>query len=294
MKVLVTGAGGFVGRALCHALEARRHTVVGLTHSASAVPAATMLPCDLSAPLDTARLPKDCDVLVHLAQSSRFREFPAGARDMFDVNIRSTFELLEFARSCGVKRFVHASSGGIYGQGTEAFSERKPLVVNDSLGFYLSTKLVSEVLVSNYNSFFRTAILRIFFAYGPGQQPDRLISRLLANVFSGYPIVLEGESGLSINPIYIDDTVEILCRAIESQEVLKLNVAGFEVLTLKAIANILGEIVGRQPQLTVRPAANSPSLLGDTSGLIDKLGHKPTVSFADGARLVFEEMVRTR
>jgi nucleoside-diphosphate-sugar epimerase len=213
---------------------------------------------------------------------------------MFDVNIGSTFDLLEFARMSGARRFVYASSGGIYGQGTEAFSDRDPLVVNDSLGFYLSTKLVSEILVSNYNSYFSTAILRIFFAYGPGQQSDRLISRLLANVSSGQPIVMEGESGLSINPIYIDDAVEILCRAIESTEILKLNVAGFEVLTLKAIANILGEIVGRQPQLTVLPATSPPSLLGDTSGLIEKLGHKPTVSFANGAKLVFNEMVRTR
>jgi UDP-glucose 4-epimerase len=294
LKILVTGAGGFVGRALCNALLQRGHAVVAMSRAITNLPGTRVVSCDLAQPLDIARLPTDCDAMVHLAQSQRFREFPAGARDMFDVNIQSTFELLEFARANGVRRFVYASSGGIYGQGTEAFSDREPLVVNDSLGFYLSTKLLGEILVTNYNTFFSTAILRIFFAYGPGQQPDRLISRLLANVRDNRPIVLEGENGLSINPIYIDDTVEILCRAIESPQVLKLNVAGFEALTLKAIADILGEIVGRKPQFTVRPATRSPSLLGDVSELIEKLGHSPAVSFADGARRVFNEMVRMR
>lgn len=289
---MVTGASGFVGRALCKTLSGQGHDVIGLTRSGSGVPFGTALQCDLAAPFDVSRLPDGCDAIVHLAQSSHFREFPDGARDMFEVNIRVTFELLEFARQLGVKRFVYASSGGIYGQGTEAFSDRHPLVMANSLGFYLSTKLVGELLVENYDTFFKTATLRIFFAYGPTQQSDRLIPRLLNNVLQGRPIMLQGETGLSINPIYIDDVVEIMIRAIETDEILKLNVAGEEILTLREIAETIGKVVGRAPKFDVRPAAQSPRLVGDTSRLLGKLRHKPKICFSEGVRRLFEHAVR--
>jgi len=216
MRILVTGAGGFIGRSLCRAMAMRGDEVFAVLHRPVALSGVTPIVLDLAAPLDRARLPTRLDAIVHLAQSARFREFPGGARDMFEVNLRSTCELLEFAREAGVRHYVYASSGGIYGQGARDFSDAEPVVMSEPLGFYLSTKLSAEILVENYTDLFATATLRIFFAYGPGQQADRLIPRLLDNVRHGRPITLDGEHGLAINPIFVDDVVEHLdLRAIE-------------------------------------------------------------------------------
>ena len=283
MRLLVTGANGFLGRRLCRALVAQGDEVFALTKRAEAPPGTTRIEADLSLALGKAKLPP-VDTIVHLAQSARFREFPAGAADMFAVNLRASFELLEFARRSGVKRFVYASSGGIYGQGSEAFSDAEPVVMRDPLGFYLSTKLAGEIIVDSYAALFSTAILRIFFAYGPGQQSDRLIPRLLDSVRHGRPIVLDGEDGLAINPIYVDDAIAIFLRILAHSDSFKVNLAGAETLTLKEIGNLLGEIVGRAPVYERRPVRQSPRLVGDISALVAKLGYRPGIGFREGAR----------
>jgi UDP-glucose 4-epimerase len=290
MKVLVTGAAGFIGSRLCGALAAMGHGVIALhrpAHARAFPGGVEPIACDLAAPDGLGHLPR-VDTIIHLAQSSRFRDFPLGARDMFDVNLRATFELLEFARTSGVKHFVYASSGGIYGQGAAAFSDAAPLVMAEPLGFYLSSKLAGELLVDNYASFFATATLRIFFAYGPGQQADRLIPRLLDNVRHGNPIYLDGANGLAINPIYVDDLVDIVLRAVARPAPLKINIAGTEVLTLRDIGGILGNIVGKAPVFVSRSSREAPSVVGDISAVVEKFGTRPATSFRDGARRLAE------
>jgi UDP-glucose 4-epimerase len=292
VSILVTGGGGFVGRQLCGALSRRGDQVIALCRPGSGIEISgvTCRECDLA----DAELKEllsgldDIHTIVHLAQSNRFREFPAGARDMFDVNLRATFQLLEFSRLSGVNRFIYASSGGIYGRGSESFSDQAPVTVKDSLGFYLSTKLAAEILVGNYSPLFSTATLRVFFAYGPTQQRDRLIPRLMDNVINGRPITLEGDSGLAINPIFIDDMIEILLRVIDAKAAMKLNVAGAQAITLRDMGLELGKIVGRAPKFIVQSADRSPMLVGDTSGLYENLKFRPSVDFPEGARRLFQ------
>ena len=284
MTILVTGAAGFIGRALCRALVAEGKEVLAIIHRQAPIAGVTPIAADLAAPLDRSLMPAPLDTIIHLAQSPRFREFADGARDMFEINLRSTFELLEFARESGARHFIYASSGGIYGEGVRDFLDFEPVVMRKPLGFYLSTKLAAEILVENYADLFTITTLRIFFAYGPGQQPDRLIPRLLENVRLGRPITLEGEQGLAINPIFVDDVVEILLRAIAHPTTMKVNVAGTEVLSLRDIGNILGVLVDRTPVYVSNPMGQSPRLVGDISALITKLGYRPRMDFRDGAR----------
>lgn len=179
MRILVTGAAGFVGSHLLDRLE-EGNELFPLVRTAQDADREWIVQ-DLSEPLDIARLPKRIDAVIHLAQSRRYREFPNGAEDMYAINVHSTFHLLEYARKAGAQSFLLASTGGIYGYSYEALVETSPA---NPLNFYLTSKHVAESLVGNYQAFFRTVVFRFFFAYGPGQE-GMVVPTLLEKVRKG-------------------------------------------------------------------------------------------------------------
>ena len=122
MKILVTGAAGFVGRRLVPLLASAGHHVLALIHRPldSQVRVSferysvDVLQIDLGAdPLGS--LGGGFDAVIALAQSQHFRDFPDHAEEIFAVNVSAHLKLLEWSRITGVRRFIYASSGGIYG-----------------------------------------------------------------------------------------------------------------------------------------------------------------------------------
>jgi nucleoside-diphosphate-sugar epimerase len=203
---------------------------------------------DLAAPGFTRLLPT-ADAVIALAQSGNFRNFPREAGEIFAVNVAAQLALLQWARELGVRRFVYASSGGIYGARARPFVQETDLLAVDSpLGFYLGTKLCAEVIFQNFRQFFDTAvILRPFFVYGPGQRTDMLIPRLIESVRIGRPIQLQGESGLRLNPIFVEDAAAAFTAALALEGCHVLNVAGPDVLSLREIGEAIGRRVRREP-----------------------------------------------
>jgi nucleoside-diphosphate-sugar epimerase len=256
MKILITGAGGFVGKRLCQHLSTKGHEIVAVVRSR--VPEidqhylssknVQLLELDLSS-LDPSLLPGDLEAIYSLAQSSYFRDFPEKADEVFAVNIAANFQLLQWAISTGVRKFIQVSSGGIYGgRLRKIFQEDDSIAVNSPLGFYQGSKLCSEIIFQNYRSFFETAvILRPFFIYGPGQRRDMFISRLIEAVRKGFPLQLQGEEGVRVNPIFVDDAVRAFSNAIELNGFHIINVAGPDVLDLRQIGEIIGKAVGKNP-----------------------------------------------
>ena len=134
MRVLVTGATGFLGRHVLPVL-AERHKVVAMARRP--VEGFETVVADLT---DEFELPAGLDAVVHLAQSRRYREWPEGAADMYAVNVHATFRLLARA---GAGRFVYASTGGIYAPSPAPLREDDPVAPS---GFYPRSKLAAEVL----------------------------------------------------------------------------------------------------------------------------------------------------
>ncbi len=278
--VIVTGASGFLGRHVCRRLTERGHDVVGVgRRPLDAYDGIAGYVTDWIVSAEV-RLPRGATVIAHLAQSTRFREFPDSASDMFDVNLRSTFGLLEAARKAGVSRFVYVSTGGVYERGRSS-PPSAPILAQPELGFYPMTKLASELLVRNYEGVFSTAVLRPFFPFGPGQQSDRLVPRLIESVTLGRPLKLQGENGLTINPIYAADAAEVFTRAIEAQSHLTVDIAGRDEVSLRRLGELIGLAVGREALFEVDRAAASASLLGDWQNMIDCLSFTPSISIED-------------
>jgi UDP-glucose 4-epimerase len=294
MKILITGAGGFVGKRLVAQLAARGHDVLAVLRREPEAtertwfdhPRVHVLFLDLSR-FNADTLPSDVDAIITLAQSSRFRDFPAQADEVFAVNVTANLQLLQWAVKSGVKRIVHASSGGIYGGRTGGRNQETDLLAVDSpLGFYLGSKLCSEVVLQNYRHFFETAvILRPFFIYGPGQRPDMFIARLVESVREGKPVSLQGEGGLRVNPVYVDDAVEAFAAALELKGVHVINVAGPDILTLRQICDRIGAILQVVPIYESR-SGDPVDYVGDISQAREKLG-MDAASFSDGiARMI--------
>src|SRR6478672_701431 len=107
--VFVIGGAGFMGRHVVRHLAAHGLRVIA-THRPGRAPAAEpgteWLPVDL-ATTDSANWPTRYDAVIYLAQSARWREFPAGADDVFRVNVAAVHRAAEHARVVGAKRFIH-------------------------------------------------------------------------------------------------------------------------------------------------------------------------------------------
>ena len=202
MRIVLTGASGFIGSHLVADLATRHDVVaVGRDEPPALPDGVRWVTQDLARGVDPTLLPAEVDAVVHLAQSKHYRSFPEGADDVFAINVESTFDLLEYARHAGARTYVYASSGGVYGGSEHAFSEGDRL---NPLNFYLSSKYAAEALVASYRSIFTTVIFRFFFVYGPGQRA-MLIPSLVEKVLAGDEIVIEGNPGLRINPIFVGD-----------------------------------------------------------------------------------------
>jgi UDP-glucose 4-epimerase len=275
MKIIVTGSNGLIGQELREALK-ENHEIIGIGLSIGK----SEICIDFTDDWNENDLPTDVDVVIHLAQSPHFRDFPNKAKQIFYTNTLSTLKLISWAKNNGVKKFIYASSAGIYGNRNEGFSEDQQIVYNNELGFYLGTKHCSEVLLDNYAQLLTVIQLRFFFVYGKHQKKDMLIPRLVENIRNGKSITLQGEEGIAINPIHVSDAAKAIEKCLTIEQSNKFNIAGPNVLTLKQISEIIGTKLKIAPIFDLQniPAKN---LIGDISKMKQYL-HSPAVSFSEG------------
>lgn len=283
MKYLIVGASGLIGSYLTKNLL-KNHNVYALSRRNLGYtdPNLTWVEHDLTKPLNIAKLPKDIDAVIYLAQSEFFRDFPKNTIDLFDVNVKRYLEILNFCVENNIKKVVYASSGGVYEQHDKAFSEDDKLSVSGNLGFYLGSKLCGEIISSAYSEILNIQILRFFFVFGPGQKADMLIPRLINNVKQGNFIKLSGEEGIRINPIHVDDAVEAIKTVLKNDASQTYNVGGDMPFSLKEIVQQIADIVGKEAVIE-HIEGHSADVVGSIEK-IKKLGWSPQLSFSDALK----------
>jgi UDP-glucose 4-epimerase len=279
MRVLLTGASGFVGGRLAPALLDAGHELVCAARDPAYRPplGAERIELDLSKPLDAASLP-EVDAIVHLAQANV--RFPDDARELYRVNTASTLDLLDHARRSGAQRFVYASSGSVYGLGSRPFSEDDRLQGQD---FYARTKIGGEALVGAYRDFLTTAVLRLVAPYGPGQRA-RLIPGLIERVRDGVPVTLNDGGRPRMNPLFVGDVVRVMLAVLDLEDHCVLNVAGDEPVTVKELAEAVGRVLGKEPRFENGASEVPGDLVADTTRLHMLLEAGPFVPLEEGLR----------
>jgi UDP-glucose 4-epimerase len=282
MRCVITGATGLIGTVVMNMISDDWEVFRILRRpSAETYRKDRDIVWDLASSETPGSLPQQIDAFVYLAQSEHFRNFPDRAADILSVNTVGMVNSLDYAKRSGASTFVYASSGGIYGYGREEFQEDKTIDATGQLGYYLSTKLCSEILLESYAPFLNIVILRFFFVYGPHQRSDMLIPRLVRSVIDGRPISLHGRDGIRINPTYVTDAAKATVMATTLGMSQKLNIGGPEILTLRQVGEQIGVAVGRTPVFSVQDGIEPSDLVGNIARMSHVL-FPPSVAFCDG------------
>ncbi len=287
-EVLVIGASGFIGQHVVRQLRDQYSKVYATCLVGETLPlidGVVWVECDLTQPRCIEMWPKRCDSVVYLAQSPMWRDFPSGAANVFDVNVAAVFRTAEYARRAGAKRLIFASTGSIYTQTERPAREDDPVFLHKVSRFYDVSKLAAELLLGPFRHEFAVVILRIFLPYGPGQNPEMLLPRLVQRVRDGVPITLHGQDGMIVNPVFVVDVAEAFARCVALDESVTLNLAGKEVLTLRQIGERIGEMLGKSPVFVSLPEQPVPMVVGDIALMKRYLQWSPKISFETGLRV---------
>lgn len=266
MRILLTGANGFIGRHLLAQLSGN-YELYALVRSLprTQLPGVHYVVHDLSQPLPIQHLPTQVDAIIHQAALID----PDGADETvaFRVNVEASWRLLRYADQVGVKTFLHASTGGVYGCASRPLRESDPF---NPMDLYSLTKAQAELAVQAAPGAFHKIVLRYFFPYGPGTPNP--IPRWVAQAVMGEPLPIVRTGTPALNPLHITDAVAATLRALLLERSAILNIAGAEITSIRAIAELAAELAGREPNFVwIEPAAAIPYYRADLVAAIDEM-----------------------
>jgi UDP-glucose 4-epimerase len=269
VKILLTGATGFIGARVARRLTATHQVYCVVRRKDAPVPAhAIPIVIDLVAAPSRGglrdALPGRIDAVLHLAQSRDYREFPEQAGAIFAVNTAATASLLEYAADAGAARFVLASTGTVYEPYGGRLAEDAPVA---PVSFYSATKLAAEALLQGWRSRLGCCALRLFFPYGPGQT-GRLVPQLVERIRAKTAVTLDGGGdGLVLAPTFVDDIAAVFEAALEGEWNGIFNVAAPYPVSLRQLAEEIGRIIGVEPRFIPSGTAHAPRIVPELGRL---------------------------
>lgn len=312
MKVLVTGAAGFIGFHVCQRLATtQRCEVLGLDN----------LNDYYSVELKRARLArleahdafrfvqadfadaKACngiydhfkpDYLVHLGAQANVRHSVNHPEAYVQSNLVGFFNLLEAARRHPPKHFVFASSSSVYGASAEIpFTEDGD--TSHPLSFYGATKKAGEVMAHSYAHLHRLNLtgLRFFNVYGPWGRPDTAPTLFSRAIMADEPINLFAEGKVLRDFTYIDDVVDGVLKVLLYPPAAQpappfriFNLGHHRPVELLLFVRMLEQLLGREARLNLLPAqaADVPATCASLDRVHAAIGYAPKTPLEEGLR----------
>jgi UDP-glucuronate 4-epimerase len=327
MKVLVTGAAGFIGSHAAARLLERGDTVVGLDnlneyydvnlkrarlerlrkHSRF-----SFVKLDLA---DRVAIPElfaaeKFDRVAHLGAQAGVRYSLENPLAYVDSNLVGTANILEGCRHHGVEHLVYASTSSVYGANT-----RMPFSVHQNvdhpLSFYAATKKANELMAHTYSSLYGlpTTGLRFFTVYGPWGRPDMALFLFTKNILAGKPIDVFNHGHHRRDFTYVDDIVSGVVGALDhvasanpawngdapdpatSQAPYRLyNIGNSQPVELMRYIELLEQCLGRKAEKNLLPlqVGDVPATWADIDDLTRDVGYQPTTPVEAGIRRFVE------
>jgi nucleoside-diphosphate-sugar epimerase len=289
LRVVVTGAAGFIGSHLSERLLAAGHEVVGIDSFADYYEKARK-----ERNLETSRSNDRFHfaaadlvaVVYHLAGQPGVRPSWGNLFDRYvRDNVIATQRLLEALKEVPIKRFVFAGSSSVYGD-AERFPTKETALPRP-VSPYGVTKLAAEHLTLLYTRNFGipAVSVRYFTVYGPRQRPDMAFSRFMQAMTAGEDIEVFGDGEQTREFTYVSDAVDGTIKASTADVVGEIfNLGGGSRVTVNKVLSTLEEISGLSVRRQNLPAApGDPRHTGASINLArERLGWEPRVSLAEG------------
>ncbi|MCC7449186.1 MAG: NAD-dependent epimerase/dehydratase family protein [Anaerolineae bacterium] len=299
MRYLITGGAGFLGSALANRLAEQGHDVRVLDDLSAGDPA-RLSPDVTFTRGDVNDIPKlwsllqDVQCVYHLAARVSVPESVLYPRDYNAVNVGGTVSILEAMRDAGVKRVVLSSSGAVYGeQTTQPLHEQ---MAPNPRSPYAVSKLAAEYYVRTTGLLWNieTVSLRVFNAYGPGQQLPAshppVIPAFIRRGIKGESLVVHGDGRQTRDYVYIDDVVDALVAASTAPNVDRrvINVGSGVETSVTDLVMAIGKAIGRTltPLHIPTEDGNVSRMRADLTLAAEKLNFHPKVDLAEGLRRV--------
>ena len=299
MRALVCGAAGFVGSHLVARLLDDGWHVLGVDSFLTGHRERNLGPilhrsgfefreADIVRPLE---VDGPLEAVCHLASPASPVDFASLQLEILQVHSHGMWNLLELARAKEA-RFLFTSSSEVYGD-PEVHPQREDYVghVNPVGGraCYDEGKRFGEALVMAFHRRYglRTSIARLFNTYGPHMRPDdgRVIPSFVSSALRGEPARIHGDGSQTRSFCYVDDTVDGLCRLLESDLREPVNLGNPDERTILELAEIINDLAGSEAECMFRalPHADDPKRRQpDITRARTELDWEPRVSLLDG------------
>ena len=313
MKVLVTGAGGFIGSHLCERLVADGAGVKALCRYTSRRDRGNLadLEPEVAAELDVhfgdlrdvdfvRRLVADVDAVLHLGASISVPYSYVAPGEVVTTNVEGTLGVLDAARARqSPPRVVHLSSSEVYGTAqTVPIAEEHPLHAQSP---YAASKVGADKLAETFHLSFDLPVVvaRPFNTFGPRQSPRAVIGTIVRQAVAGERLRL-GDTTPRRDFVFVTDTVAALVGIAASDLAGDVyNIATGEDHSVADVVATVGELLGRELEVEsdaqrLRPESSEVyRLVGDATKLRDAIGWEPRVDLREGlGRMI--EWVRER
>jgi len=326
MKIMITGAAGFIGSTLAHRLLARGDSVYGIDNmndyydvrlKEARLQRLTGHPhfqfqkmdiVDRGSMAELFRTQK-FDAVMNLAAQAGVRYSITNPDAYVDANLVGFANILEGCRHGGVKHLVFASSSSVYGANTKLpFSEHDN--VDHPVSLYAATKKANELMAHSYAHLYKLPCtgLRFFTVYGPWGRPDMALFKFTKGILEGEPIPVFNEGKMIRDFTYIDDIVEGVIRVIDRTAAPNpdwsgdapdsatsyapyriYNIGNNQPVQLMRYIEVLETCLGKKAKLDLLPMQDGdvPATSADTASLERDTGFCPNTSVEQGvARFV--------
>jgi len=282
MRVLVTGASGYIGGAVVESLRTSGHEPVALVHRQAVAGDVESRQGDLLVAESLATALDGIDAVCHLAALSSGRESFARPVEYFRVNVSGTLALLDAMAAADVRQLAFASTAAIYGT-----PEKQPMsedLPDNPPHPYAASKAAAEAAIAwqARTGALSASILRIFNAAG-GDDPDpgRLLPRVLAVAAGEKPhLDINGDGTVVRDYVHVQDVAAAFVATLENSPALgsacRYNIGSGIGTSVTDIVTVVERVTGRQLAVVHRDAAPEPAaLISDPSRAMDELGWKP-------------------